>query len=155
MALALEREEQVARAHVARIHLDPGRLERAAGGAAGRLGDLVGGPQREALAVAVAGRPAQGLEHRIHAVGSCQFGRAFARDRDVVERKNAHRLARADDLALFVALAGDEDDVARAGLGDRRADRRAPVADLARARRAGEHLQRGSPPDPRRADCRR
>ena len=41
----------------------------------------------------------------------------------------------ADDLAGFMALAGDQQHVAAAKLGDRRADRLAAVADLDRARR--------------------
>ena len=44
----------------------------------------------------------------------------------------------ADDLAGFMALAGDQQNVARAQRGDRRTDRLAPVADLDGARRRGQ-----------------
>src|SRR5205085_6429998 len=61
--LALQREEQVPAAHVARIHLDARDLERAASRATNGFGNFLRGPQREPPLVLAASRPAQGLCH--------------------------------------------------------------------------------------------
>ena len=71
--------------------------------------------------------------------------RALPRDGDVVEGE--HPVA--DDLALLVALAGEQDDVVRARLGHRRGDRLAAAGHLARARARPAGCRGGSPPDPR------
>ena len=124
--LALQRDEQVARPDLARIEGDAGDLEVAMG----------------------ACRPSPRRSRRRSRAGSC---RLLPRHGDVVERQ--HPVA--DDLALLVALAGEEDDVARAR--PRRSRRGSPRAGrpLPRARRAGQDRRAGSPPDPRCADCRR
>ena len=64
--------------------------------------------------------------------------REFARDRGIVEGIGLG----ADDLAGFVPFAGDDQQIARRELGDRRRDRLAAVADLDRARR---RLEDGAP----------
>ena len=61
----------------------------------------------------------------------------------------------ADDLAGFMALAGDQQNVAGAQIGNRRADRLAPVADLDGAGRGGEDGGADGGRRLRCADCRR
>src|SRR5881628_2703441 len=61
---------------------------------------------------------------------------ALPRDLDVVEGKDAV----ADDLALFMTLTSEEDDIVGAGLGNRGGNGLAPAANLSRFGCARHHF---------------
>ena len=61
----------------------------------------------------------------------------------------------ADNLAGFMAFAGDDENIAAAQFGDSRRDRLAAVADLDRVRRRGEDRAADLRGRARCADCRR
>ncbi len=83
---ALEREEQVARTHVARVDLDPGDLKCGTGYAAHRVGERSRVPQRQAEAVARADRPGPQGAVRAHAWPPC----AAAHSRATVTSSNGN-----------------------------------------------------------------
>ena len=64
---------------------------------------------------------------------------AFARHGDIVEWQNPHGFARADDLALLVALAGDQHNILATGHPQRGGDGLPPVADFMHGGAARAH----------------
>ena len=148
--IALDGEEEIARLQGARVDGNAVDCLREAADAARRhRGEKVVPSQSEAIVGTLA--------RLLMLFNSTPpgFGQSPAARPPQPPRGRKREYAVADDLAGLMALARDDEHVARLQLPHRRADGEAPVADLARARRAPPGWTRGSMPRPRIADCRR
>ena len=125
--------------------------ERIAGGDCAAVDRNAGDRLRRALALGAASRQPS---RRPSTAGAPSCGKLLERrgDRLVIAERH-HPVA--DDLAGFMALAGDQQHVAGAQRGDGRADRLAPVADLDGAGRCRHDGGADRRRRPRCADCRR
>ena len=132
--VALDREERLAAPDAAAVDGDAGDRSR----------------QRAAAARRPWPAPSRRRSRAEHC--SCRFPPQRGSDRLVVAERQ--RLV-ADNLAGFVALAGDQQHVALAQLGDAAGNRLAAVADLDRAGRGFQDRARECRPAARCADCRR
>ena len=135
---------------VAVVALD--REERLAGGNGAGVDRDAGNGLRQRARAGGAHRLRHRLDASRAADRSCHLPLERGRDRFVVAERQ-HLFA--DDLAGFMALAGDQQHVAAAQLRNRALDRRAPVTDLDRARVTRRGSRRGSRRAVRCADCRR